>query len=77
MSKTAIYHLVIVPKGKHARPKAVGLKAANYEAASRSVRLSLKKPVKTGTLRLTIDHVGTLAASGIGLSGDYIAVVPR
>jgi uncharacterized repeat protein (TIGR01451 family) len=73
-----IYHVVTVSPGKRARQKVVRLTSASYDAASASVRLSLKKPVNTGTLRLTIDHSGVLAANGIGLSGgDYVATVPK
>ena len=78
LTKIGIYHLVILGKGKKAHPKVVGLSSAMYDATSRTVRLSLKKPVKTRTLRLTIDHSGIVAASGIGLAGgDYVATVPR
>jgi hypothetical protein len=72
------YHLVTVGKGKKSHSKVVGLFSAGYDAASHSVRLSLKKPVKTGKLRLTIDHSGVIAANGIGLSGgDYVAIIPK
>jgi uncharacterized repeat protein (TIGR01451 family) len=78
VSNMGIYHLIIVGTGKKSHAKVVGLSRASYDTASRSVRLSLKKPVKTGTLRLTIDHAGILAASGIGLAGgDYVASVPK
>jgi hypothetical protein len=49
---------------------------ASYDAASRSVRLDLRKPFKKGTLRPTIDHAAALAANGKGLAGDYVATVP-
>jgi hypothetical protein len=59
-------------------PKVVRLSSASYDATSRSVRLSLRRPVKTGNLRLTIDHAGVIAADGIGMSGgDYVAIVPK
>jgi uncharacterized repeat protein (TIGR01451 family) len=78
LQNLGIYHLVTQAKGKHSRSKAVALISASYDAASRSVRLSLKKPVKTGKLRLTIDHSGVIAANGLGLSGgDYTAIVPN
>jgi hypothetical protein len=78
LQKVGIYHLVTVGSGKRFRPKVVGLATAKYDVASRSVRLSLKKPVTAGTLRLTINHSGVIAASGIGLSGgDYVAIVPK
>jgi hypothetical protein len=58
--------------------KAVRLASTTYDAAMRSVMLTLRKPVKTGALRLTIDHAGALAADGTGLSGgDYVAKVPK
>ncbi len=73
-----IYHVVTVNPGKRARPKVVCLTSASYDAASASVKLSLKRPVNTGKLRLTIDHSGVLGANGIGLSGgDYIAIVSK
>jgi hypothetical protein len=72
------YHLVSVGKGKKPRLTAVALASASYDAASRSVRLVLKKPFKTGALRLTIKHSTALAANGTGLAGgDYVATVPR
>jgi hypothetical protein len=71
------YHLVSVGKGKKLRLKVVGPTSASYDTASRSVRPALKKPFKTGTLRLTIDHAAALAANGMGLAGgDYVATVP-
>src|SRR5262249_16431060 len=73
-----IYRLVIVPKGKKARVKPVRLASANYDAATNSVRLTLRKPVKTGVLRLTIDHSGAVAANGTPLfGGDYVARLPK
>jgi uncharacterized repeat protein (TIGR01451 family) len=78
VSSVGIYHLVSVGKGKRPRLKAVGLASASYDAPSRSVRLTLRKPFKTGTLRLTIDHAGAVAPDGMGLGGgDFIATVPR
>jgi uncharacterized repeat protein (TIGR01451 family) len=78
VSNVGIYHLVSVSKGKKPRLKVVGLASASYDTATHSVRLALKKPFKTGTLRLTIDHSTAVAANGMGLAGgDYVATVPR
>ena len=77
VSRVGTYHLASVGKGKKPRLKAVGLASASYDAASRSVRLTLKKPFQTGTLRLTIDHSAAVSANGMGLAGDYVATVPR
>ncbi len=77
LQKVGIYLLVTVGSGKKFRPKAVALATAKYDVASRSVRLSLKKPVTTGTLRLTVNHSGVIAADGTGLAGgDYVTIVP-
>src|SRR5262249_14318215 len=78
LQSLGLYHLVTVGKGKKSHPTVVGLSSASYDAASRSVRLSLRRPVKTDNLRLAIDHSGVIAANGIGLSGgDYVAIVPK
>jgi hypothetical protein len=78
ISQVGIYHVMSVGRGKKPRLKAVGLASASYDSASRTVRLALKKPFKTGTLRLTIDHSAALAANGMGLAGgDYVATVPK
>jgi uncharacterized repeat protein (TIGR01451 family) len=78
VSRVGIYHLVSVGRGKKPRSKAVGLASASYHAASRSVRLALKRPFKTGTLRLTIDHSATVATNEMGLAGgDYVATVSK
>ena len=78
VSSVGIYHLVSVGKGKKPRLESINIASASYDAASRSVRLVLRKPFKTGALHLTIDHSAALSAGGIGLAGgDYDATVPR